>query len=96
VVGRKLVPAEINDDTRQLEHIKKRFKRNEGLGFRFYPKFRSIMKSCDNLVESIRIVLFLNGIQMMYAKLIKGHFMSLAYVICMPSKIYSKGHRQQY
>jgi hypothetical protein len=30
--------------------------------------------------------LFLDGIQMTYAKLIKAHFMSLAYVICMPFK----------
>ena len=30
--------------------------------------------------------LFLNGIHMTYAKLIKWQFMSLAYVICMPFK----------
>ena len=38
-----------------------------------------------------RIMLFLNGIHMTYAKLINCHFMSLAYVICMPFKNNSKG-----
>jgi hypothetical protein len=38
------------------------------------------------IVEDGLLDIFLDGIQMTYAKLIKGHFMSLAYVICMPFK----------